>query len=95
MRDKTGREIKAGDILREFHFVHRVRHRHCYMYKLVVEINGKLHFVNIQDLGTVGLDGAHKGLLSWMATGAIEIIDSSDGPGDTDWYDREKKGQQP
>jgi hypothetical protein len=33
--DKTGREIMVGDVLKVFHFIHRVRKERCFMHKWV------------------------------------------------------------
>lgn len=101
--DKTGREIKAGDILKVYPYRDGGRgRRYCYMYKLVFEANDKgrlehggphLYGVDILCIHKSGIVDARKYLLRGHQEGA-EIIDghAEDMPnaGIKLWYEREK-----
>ncbi len=93
-RDKTGREIKHGDLLKVFHFTNRLRKRKCYMYKLVKDVYSH----GIKDMwavNTVGLITGkfHECRLSAIKSEDIEIISSVIEVDSTDWYER-PKGEQ-
>ena len=80
--DSTGREIKAGDIIKVPHFT-AARRRKIFMYKLVCRVNDRLmitkdgeytYAVDVSDIFRKGsLDKAHKCLLSVIDD--CEIID--------------------
>ena len=81
--DIHGRELKAGDLLKIYHFTARSRRRKVYMYKLVCRVNERLqidkngchlYLVDVVDIHRTGsLSKAHKCPLS--AVGECEIID--------------------
>ena len=84
MRDKKGREIMAGDILRVFHFRYYQRRETVYMYKVVMRVNNQLELdptgehlyaVCIEDLARhcVTKD-AHKCRLDVMDPQDVEIV---------------------
>lgn len=91
--DKNGREIKAGDLLKVFHFIAARRRQRIYMYKLVMEVDNDLkltkggeylYAVDISDAYRFGFDRAHKCCLSVIIE--CEIINGSkEGVGDLFW----------
>jgi hypothetical protein len=98
MRDKTGREIKRGDLLRVFHFVTYGRRRKVYMHKLVVGVDDNLEIsatgqhlyaVDVVDIARkLSLSAASKCPLS--VVGECEIVgDSGNGLEQSFW---ERKG---
>ena len=53
-RDKFGREIYAGDVLKVFHFIDAINKRH-FMYKIVHEIAGNLYAAHAHTVYKFGL----------------------------------------
>ena len=90
MRDKTGREIKHGDLIKLFHFTSAIRRRKCYMYKLVMESKDGLVMASVTDIATKGIIGAHRCRLGWASSENMEIID---GFTECYWYDRPKESK--
>lgn len=82
MYDSTGREIKAGDLIKVPHFT-AARRRKIFMYKLICRTDDRLtitedgeylYAVGVTDIYRTGsLDKAHKCPLS--VVGECEIID--------------------
>jgi hypothetical protein len=90
MRDKNGRLVMEGDIIKVFHFI-APHKRKVYMYKKIFSFQGKLQAVCLHDFGDKPLNEAHKCNLS--ACGDFEIIDGlpifSD-IGAVEWWERKK-----
>jgi len=91
MRDKTGREIKAGDLMKVFHYTHYTRRRKCYLYKLVIEHEGSLWITNAHSLAIHGAEVCSKCQLSDNYANVTEIISSVITDDYTDWYDRPRE----
>ena len=99
MNDINGREIKAGDLLRVYHFTARNR-KHVYMHKLVVRVNDDLivdrggrhlYAVDVCDIyRQSSLRWASKCLL--LVVGECEIIDGGT-VDDGDLYWERKRGK--
>lgn len=97
IRDKTGREIKAGDLLKVTHFTAYNR-RTVYMYKLVVRVdharnvtpNGdRLYAVDVIDIARRGtLERAFMCMLECV--GECEIIDSDTSVSDECFWERKR-----
>jgi ribosome-associated protein YbcJ (S4-like RNA binding protein) len=94
IRDKTGREIKKGDLLKVFHFVSYGRRRKIYMHKLVVSVDDDmeicatgqyLYAVDVVDIARkLSLSAASKCPLS--VVGECEIVgDSGNGIEQSFW----------
>ena len=88
IRDKNGREIREGDVLKVFHFTGARRKRY-YMYKLVAEFNGVLCGVDIGQLATKPRDEAHRYQLRAGDMGQTEIVEGfACKEGETSFEDR-------
>lgn len=84
--DRTGRDIREGDLLKIFHFKEYRRRRRIYMYKLVCSVNDELkvdnkgeflYAISVVDIAKQhSLDIAHKCALSVIDE--CEIIDAID-----------------
>ncbi len=95
--DRTGREIKHGDLLKVFHFVAYNR-RKIYMHKLVVRVNddmeitttGKyMYAIDVVDIARkLSLDTASKCPLS--VVGECEIIDDAGNGIERSFWERKK-----
>lgn len=79
-RDKHGRQVCAGDVLKVYHFRGGPRGKKYYMYKVVgpAERGGLAAFC-VSELVTKGFDSAHRCRLG--ALGEFEIVQGH-GPGD-------------
>lgn len=73
-RDKNGKRIEAGDILKVFHFIGS-RNRHHFMYKVAVEKNGELVGMDIKELAMLGFDKAHTYRLASCSLEGTEILE--------------------
>lgn len=73
-RDKNGREIRPGDLVRSPHFRERQRRRMNYLYHTVVMENGRLWMVPTSHLEPTLASEGGKCLLRWLHPEA-EIID--------------------
>jgi len=95
--DKTGREIKAGDLLKVPHFT-AYNKRKIFMYKLVVRVDDMLqvkphgdylYAVDVVDIARqVSLQRAHKCPLS--VVGECEIIDDAGSGSDVSFWERKR-----
>lgn len=84
--DKTGRDVREGDLLKIHHFVEFRRRRHIYMYKLICKVNDELKIDKdgkyLYAIGVVDiyrkqdLQESHKCSLSVIDE--CEIVDSVD-----------------
>ncbi len=93
--DKTGREIKAGDLLKVPHFTAYNR-RKIFMYKLVMKVNAMrqlscdgehLYAVDVADIARQrSLDRAHK--CTMCAVGECEIIGDAGSGSDLSFWER-------
>lgn len=93
--DKNSYPIYPGDVLKVFHFIAARRRERMYMYKLVVEMNGKLMGVSIHDIPRLGYNEAHNYPLKWNTKdGRLEDSEIVEGYGPDGlhcWRDRPKR----
>lgn len=100
--DIKGREIKAGDVLKVYHFTAARRRTKVYLYTLVCRSDDRLHItpdgkylyaVDVADIYRKGsLDKAHKCLLSVL--GECEIVEGGTVDGNDLHWERECHDQQ-
>lgn len=86
MKDKHGREIMPGDLIRVFHYRDRRTGRKCFMHKLVVRVSDDhritnegphLFAVDVVDIWQQNsFDAAHKCRLDVVGE-SVEIIDGA------------------
>ena len=74
IRDKNGREIRPGDIIRIFHYIDRWTKRRVYMHKLVLD---GMVAVGIVDIWLNGFEKAHRYRLTDSDAKECEIIDGA------------------
>ena len=94
IRDKTGREIRHGDLIRFWHYKDARTRRNVYMYKLVVQSGGLRYAVDVMELPRYGTGAAYRCLLDSEYAAGCEIVDGEierlpDG-GIRTWYERPK-----
>lgn len=99
MRDIKGREIKAGDLLKVYHFTAARRRNKVYMYKLVCGVDDRmtitkdgrhLYAVDVCDIyRKVSLDKAHKYQLE--AVSECEIVGGGSVEGGDLFWERERE----
>lgn len=72
-RDKRGRKIEQGSVLKVFHFTGARRKRY-FMYKVAVLKEGKLVAMDITELATKGFEVAHACRLEALPLNGTEVI---------------------
>ena len=95
-RDKNGRELKVGDVLKVYHFTARMHHKKHYMYKQIVGLRllGGFNLtpkVEYFDVSHLNLSGADNYTIS-KNEGALPEYEIVQGLDD---LDARKKEQQP
>jgi hypothetical protein len=72
-KDKKGKLIKPGCVLKIFHFIGGRRKRH-YMYKVAIEVKGELLAFDIYELALLGQEKAHRCRMMHTTPAETEII---------------------
>ena len=80
-RDDNGREIHYGDLLKCFHFVHYRRRRKCYLYFVVIAVDG------VPCVREPHKTSGHQCTLSAVGSG-VQIIHDDGHESPDAWFDR-------
>lgn len=88
-KDKFGREIMQGDLVRSFHFRGR-RHRIHYLYHVAMIRKSDLYLVPVSEAAGLKPDGGVI-LARYAESSGCEIIHGNGPDGNQWWYERPKE----